>query len=162
MRSLLSVLQQKKIFLTGFVAGWFEVYFLPKPMLLFFLFGAILVDFITGLVKSWSKGVATSSSGFRKTVMKLGGYLGAIIGMWFMSNVLMLMYPQKVVDYSVLVNGTIGFLTFIEFYSIFENVYEFNPNSYLSRFFIKRVMRLLKGKLENDHPIKNIEDEKQD
>lgn len=153
------MINYKPLLLSGVATGWFEVYFLPKPMMLFFLIGAIVVDFITGLIKSWGKGDATTSTGFRQTVSKLTGYIGAIIGMWFLANMLSLMYPQKVVDYSVLVNGTIGFLTFIELYSIFENVYEINPNSYLSRFFIRRVIKFLRGKLDNEHPLKDFDDD---
>lgn len=162
MKSIASIFQHKAIFLTGMAYGWFEVTAIPKPMLLFFLFGAMAVDFITGLLKSWGLGLATSSSGFRKTVSKVGMYAGAIMGMWFIANMLGLMYPTKTVDYSVLVNGSIGFITFIEIYSIFENIYQISPNGQLSRLFIKPVLKFLKGKLENNHPLKDIDNGKQD
>lgn len=137
---------------------WFEVAAMPKPMLLFFLFGAITVDFITGLIKSWTLGKATTSIGFRKTVSKLSTYVGAIIGIWFLANLFNMMYET---DYSLLVNGALFFLSFIELYSVFENLYQIAPKSLLSIYFIKPILKFLKGKLENNHPIKNIEDGKE-
>lgn len=135
--------------------GWFEVIAVPKPMLLLFLLGAILVDFITGIVKSWSKGKPTTPVGFRKTVTKLGTYVGSILGVWILVNILNTAYTTSF-DYTVIINGSIGFLTFIEVYSVFENIYEIDPNSLLSRKFIKPILKFLKGKLDSSHPLDDL------
>lgn len=148
--------------LSAATAGWFEVAYIPKPMMVIFLIGAVIVDFITGLIRSWNKGVATSSTGFRKTVTKVGGYCGAIIGMWLLANILGIMYEKPPINYSFIVNGTIGFISFIELYSIFENISDLFPNQNLFRSFLKGIMKFLKNKIENDGPLKQLEDEKDD
>ena len=146
---------------SGLAVGIIETIIVPKPALILLLLGAMILDLILGIWKSWSKGIATTSSGFRKTVNKLAAYMGAVLGMWFLAMLCSTIYKQTAFDYSHLVNGTIGFLTFIELYSIFENIYEIDPNSMLSRYFIKRVLKLLRGKLINDHPLKTIEDDEE-
>lgn len=155
MRSLLAIFQHKYIMLAGMGFGWFEVVALPKPMLLVLLLGAMVVDLITGLIKSWMLGKATTSAGLRKTVAKVGVYVGVILGVWFLANILDNMDGDRGIDYTWFVNSSIGFLTFIEVYSVFENVYAIDPNSIVSRKFVKPVLKFLRGKL-NEHPIDNL------
>lgn len=153
MKSMIAIFQHKYLFLTALSWGWFEVIALPKPMLLVFLFGAMIVDFITGLVKSWRKGESTTSNGFRRTVTKMCTYMGAIVGVWLLANLMNATVAEF--DYTVFVNSSIGFLTFIEIYSIFENIYEIDPGSLLSKKFISPILRFLKGKLK-DNPINHL------
>jgi len=153
MKSLVAAFQYKFLFLSSFAWGWFEVIAIPKLMLLFFLFGAMLVDFVTGLMKSWRLGIATSSNGLRKTVTKICTYAGAITGVWLLANLMNASVFKF--DYTVFVNSSIGFLTFIEIYSIFENVYEIDPNSLLSKKFIAPILKFLKGRLEQN-PINKL------
>lgn len=154
MKTLLSAFQFKGFLLTAFAWGWFEVVAVPKPMLVFFLFLSILLDLITGLIKSWSKNGYTTSVGLRKTVYKLLSYLAVIIGVWILTNLMNLTYDVGF-DYVIIVDGTIGFLTFIELYSIFENIYSANPKTLLSRKLIKPILKLLKGKIDG-HPIDDL------
>lgn len=161
--SLLSVFSNKSVLLAGMATGLVELLIVPKPMLVLCLIGSMILDLLTGLLKSWKNGQATTSSGFRKTVTKTGTYVGVILGMYLLATMLNTLHPQDAFSYIHLVNGTISFLVFIELYSIFENAYEIDPNSFLSKYLIKRVLKFLKGNLENNHPIKNVEDdEKQD
>lgn len=150
----MSIFHFKALMLSAFAWGWFEVVALPKPMLIFFLFLAIIIDLITGLIKSWGQGQVTTSAGFRKTVSKLLTYVAVIIGVWILANLISMGYNTGL-DYVILVDGSIGFLTFIETYSIFENIYEASPNSLLSKKFIKPILKFLKGKI-NSHPIDDI------
>lgn len=158
MKSLITAFNHKTFLAAGAAWGWFEIVAVPKPMLLVLLFGAIIIDLLTGLIKSWNLGKATSSTGFRKTVTKVGAYVGVILGVWFLSNIMNGMY-ETAFDYAVFVNACIGFLTFIEIYSIFENVYEIDPNSLLSKKFIKPILKFLKGKLDNNPISKLTKDE---
>jgi phage-related holin len=163
MKSILSIFQHKYLLLSAFAYGWFEVVAIPQPMLMVFLFGAITFDFITGIIKSMNKGVIATSVGFRKTVTKIGGYSGTIIAMWILANMLGMMNKgnKDAMDYSFLVNGTIGFITFIEIYSILENVSELFPNKSLIRGFLNTIMKFLKNKIESENPIKQLEDEQE-
>lgn len=152
--------QHKALLLSAFAWGWFEVEFIPRPMRVFFLGAAMAIDLASGLVKSWKKGDATSSQGFQRTVIKLTRYSSVIIATWFLANVMGSMSPGKV-DYSFLVNGCIGFLTFIEIYSIFENVYEIDPTGPLSRWFVGPALKFLRGKLKNN-PFNQLNDDNED
>lgn len=149
LNSLLAIVHYKPLLLTAFAWGWFEVEFVPNAMRVFFLGGAMAIDLATGLVKSWKKGEATTSAGFQKSVVKLSRYCSVIIATWFLANVMAGM-SERHIDYSFLVNGTIGFLTFIEIYSIFENVYEIDTEGPLSKWFIGPVLRFLRGQLKNN------------
>lgn len=160
MKSLLTVVQNKTLLFTGLAASWLEIAFLPKPMMLLLLVFAMIIDLITGLIKSWKKGVATASAGFQRSVVKLSRYVSVVIGVWLLANVLGNMSGAKV-DYTYFVNACIGFLSFIEIYSIFENVYEIDPAGPLSKWFVGPVLKFLRGKLKNN-PIEKLQNTEND
>lgn len=130
--------------------SWVQFKFLPEPMLVVFLFMAMLVDLWLGVLKSHRKKIATKSEGLKKTAEKIVLYVTCILGVWILVNVLELI-NHSYMDYSKLVNYTIAFLTTIEIYSIMENGYSINPNSMLSKYFFKPALEFLKGTLSN-HP----------
>ncbi|RYD50656.1 MAG: hypothetical protein EOP52_13420 [Sphingobacteriales bacterium] len=148
MRTLTMVFCNKNLLFTAIFWGWLEIAFLPNPMLIFCLFGAMLIDLITGLLKSWSTGKATTSTGFRKTVAKITMYFSLITATWILANLLQVMWSSVKIDYSPLVNLVIGILSFIELYSVFENVYAMAPNSPISRYVAKPFLKLLRGMLD--------------
>lgn len=150
MKSTFAIFQHKTLFLSAITIGWLEVAALPNPNLIVILFGVMIVDFITGLIKSWKKGESTSKVGFVKSVTKIGVYTGAIMGVWLLANLLAQLYLQSTVDYTLFVNWTIGFLSFIELYSIFENIYETDPESKVSKKFVKPILKFLKGRIDNN------------
>lgn len=127
-------------------ATWFSVKHLPPAMLFVYLTAAIVFDLVTGLIKSWKKGIATSSIGFRATVTKLGMYSGVIVGGIIIVNVIGINGNDSNVV-PLFMKWLMSFLIFIECYSIFENVSETYPNSMLTKFLIDPVLKLLKGKL---------------
>lgn len=143
---LLYTVTHVKSLLAAIVVGGIEVLFLPNPQLIFYLLGAMVVDLLTGLLKSWDSGVATTSTGFRKTVIKLGVYSCVILATWLLANLLSSIYGK--LDYAPMVNMVIGFLSFIELYSVFENIYAMAPNSALSRYIAKPFLKFLKGLLD--------------
>lgn len=146
MRTLTLFFANKKMLLTATLFGLVEVAFLPNWQLVYYLVGAMAIDLLTGLIKSWNLGKNTTSIGFRKTVTKVVMYVSIITGTWVLANLLSQMYDKA--DYSPLVNLTIGFLSFIELYSVFENVYTISPSSTLSRYIAKPFLKLLRGLLD--------------
>ncbi len=159
MRNFLLLQAHPKVYGTALIWGWLEIAFLPKPMLVFYLGGAMAVDLLTGLIKSWKMGQATKSSGFRKTVIKISTYVSTIIGVWLLANLMSQLYPK--LDYSSMVNITIGFLSFIELYSVFENIFAIDPDGALSRYIVKPVLGFLKGRLDRN-PFSNLPKEDKD
>jgi phage-related holin len=149
MKTLFTVLNSKPLLLSAITVAGLELAFLPKPVLLYLLMGAMFIDLVTGLVKSWQRGVATASAGFQRTVIKMSRYTAVIFGVWIAANVICNTSGAKA-DYSPAINGTVGFLSFIEIYSIFENVYEIDPTGPLSKWFIGPALKLLRGRLINN------------
>ncbi|HWR32077.1 MAG TPA: phage holin family protein, partial [Chitinophagaceae bacterium] len=119
----------------------------PKAGLIAAVFILVLIDFITGITKAKLKGVARTSQGYRKTVIKLMQYVVAIIiflgGGYFLKQAIppnaegqMLQVAnilQQASSYVML------FVIYIEVSSIFENLYEIDSKSPFSRFFINPV-----------------------
>ena len=157
-KSLLDAFQHKPLLLGAFAWGWFEIQFLPKPMAVFLLGSMMIVDLATGIVKSWKKGEATSPEGFQRTVVKVTRYCSLVCVCVAMANVININSPKSF-DYSFVVNGCLGFLTFVEIYSICENVYEIDPDGILSKWLIKPFLKALKGKLKNSNPLKPFTDD---
>ncbi len=157
MKSLAHVLTNKKLFLASVAWGWLELAFFPKPMLLFFLAGTMIIDLITGLVKSWKNGVATNYQLLQKTVIKITMYCSVIISAWIMVNIFNTINKSDI-NYAIFVNGLIGVLSFIELYSIFSNIYEIDPKGPLSLYVVGPILKLLKSKL-NNNPIHQLENE---
>ncbi len=163
MKTLFLVLTHKPLLLAAIFWGIIEVAFFPKPMLLFFLAGSMVIDLLCGLMKSWKNGVATNAELFQKTVLKITRYVSVTIAVWILVNILNGMSPSSF-DYSFFVNSCIGFLSFIELYSIFENVYEIDPAGPLSKYFVGPILKFLKGRLKNNpiNQLENNEDTKKD
>ena len=161
MKSLFAAWQYKPLLLSAFAWGWFEVEFIPAPMRIFFLGAAMAIDLASGLVKSWKNGHITTSAGFQRSVVKLSRYCSVIIATWFLANILGTVSPANI-DYAYMVNGTIGFLTFIEIYSIFENVYEIDPTGPLSRYLVGPVLKILKGNMNRFNPFNKLNDHDND
>jgi phage-related holin len=131
-------------FATSF--AWLSVKYLPSLMIFFWLVIAVLGDLLTGLLKAWAKGQATSSTGLRRTATKIGSYCGAIIVVIILINMLGIVDTTNSYNLKILIDGLIGFMVFIELYSICENISEAYPNSPLTLWLIEPIMLKLKGK----------------
>lgn len=132
--------------------AWFAIKYLPSPMLLFFLVSATLVDLLTGLLKAWSKNICSSSIGFRRTLIKIGSYSATVVLVVLLANIIGVIDVENKYDLSLVVNGLISFMTFIEIFSSFENISLAYPNSPMTQYFIKPIMKVLKGRI-TDNPI---------
>lgn len=146
MRSLLYISTHIKPLMAAIIVAGIELKFLPNYQLIFYLGGAIIVDLFTGLLKSWDRGETTLSGGLRKTALKVGVYSCVILATWLVACLLSTLYSK--IDYTPLVNLIIGLLSFIELYSVFENVYAIAPNSALSKYIAKPFLKFLKGVIE--------------
>jgi hypothetical protein len=152
-RALLTTMKTGGLFLSATILGVVEIHFVPPPGRLLLLGIAIALDLMTGLVKSWSKSVPTTSGGLKRTGVKIGLYAGIICATWLLANIMGDVTNQKF-DYGNIVTFTIGFLTLVEIYSIFENVYEADPESAVSVYLIGPALKWMKGTLEEHNPFK--------
>lgn len=135
---------------------WITVKYVPSAIILFWLVIAVFFDLVTGLLKAWSKGQGTTSTGLRKTIVKIGSYVGTVVMVCIMVNVIGFVDISNRLDLTILIDALLGFMVFIELYSICENITEAYPNSPLARYFLAPVIKFLKGKLKNNHPLNNV------
>lgn len=140
----------------------------PKVGLIAVVVALVFVDLVTGITKAKMKGIARTSEGYRKTIIKLMQYTFAILifvgGAFYFEKSI----PQtdsfhtsdfgKVAGILKNVSSYIMlFIIYIETSSIFENLYEIDNKTPFSKYFIKPILRLLKFGLDNN-PIKNASD----
>lgn len=136
------------LLVAGAAWGWVEIAFFPQPMLLLFLAACMFINMVTGAMKAWKSGTPTTKEGLRKTGYKLGRYGATVMSVFFMLNIIDRL-DHVDVDYTFFINGTVGFLSFVELYSIFENIEELDPTGPLS-FFIKPILKFLRGRIKNN------------
>jgi phage-related holin len=122
----------------------------------------ILADLITGIIKAVVLKKARSSEGYRKTVVKITQYGGAI-SISFLLKYLTLKNVDlgelaKYIDYFT--NLLQLYILLIELTSIFENLYQVDKTSPFSKKFIQPILRLLtfqinKSQIRVNEPEKN-------
>jgi phage-related holin len=124
--------------------------FLPNITMLGWVFFAVLVDFLTGVLKAKLNKQILTSGGFRQTSIKCLQYIGLIVGGIIIGNAF-----EKQSDIVTWVNdGLLIFIIYVEVYSIFENLYAMNPNSKVAKMIFKPAMRILTIGLEK-HSLNN-------
>lgn len=126
---------------TLFAADWsaFSIHFYPSYNLLAWVFIAMVLDLITGIIKAVIHRNARTSSGYRKTARKLTQYIGSIM----VSVILMNTFQQEHPVVQYVNDGLLILLIYIETTSIFENLYAIDSTSMFARYFIAPVLRLL-------------------
>lgn len=125
-------------------------------MLLFWLAVAVFADLITGLLKSWTQGLSTTSTGLRKTIIKIGSYVGTVVMVVVLVNLVSIVDVNNNINLMFLLDALMGFMVFIELYSICENIDQAYPNSPLSKYMITPILKFLRGKL-SQNPISSID-----
>lgn len=130
---------------------FFKVSFLPSAPLLFYMGLAILIDFITGIAKSKLLGIARTSKGYRKTVIKFVQYGGALAIGVVLANIgdAPANDPSKLMT-AYFNNALIIFVIYIEVTSVFENLYAMDQKSLFSKYFISPMLRLLTWQIKNN------------
>lgn len=149
MRGMITILKTPTTAIMAGIFSWFTIEYFPSVMLFFYLLVAMLGDFITGLLKSWKKGRQTSSEGLRRSVTKVLSYIGAILVIMVMVNVIGLVDDGNKYDLAIIINGLMGFIVFVELYSICENISEAYPESPLVKYFLVHIMTFLRGRFDS-------------
>lgn len=157
LRALVTTLKTGGLFLSATWWSVLEIEFIPPPGKMALLFAAIMADLFTGLLKSWKLGIKTNSQGLKRTAIKIGMYAAIMIAVWLLANIMDDISPITV-SYGFMVTLTVGFLTFIEIYSIFENIYEADKESFLSVYLIGPALKWMKGTAEEYNPFKRLGD----
>jgi phage-related holin len=158
MNNIIVILKSPILAIMGVGMSWFMIKYLPAPMAMFWLASAMILDLITGLLKAWSKEICSTSTGFRKTIIKIGTYSTTIVVVVILINMIGFMDVNNTYPLQVLVNGLIGFMTFIELYSVCENISLAYPRSPLTQYMIHPILKFLKGRLKNN-PINKLNPE---
>jgi len=152
-KTLATVMKSGGVFLSALTFGILEIHYLPAPGKIALLVIVMLVDLCTGLIRSWKRGHVTTSHGLKQTAIKVGTYAAIIVAVAAMANVLADITPSVEEYYVYFVTGMVGFLTFVEIYSIFENIYESDPDSCLSVYVCGPALKWMRGYLKKNHPI---------
>lgn len=133
-----------------------KAFWFPQASLLLCMVIAIVLDFATGVIKACITGVVRNSDGFRKTVIKFSQYGFAIGVCILLQNVADnngLVKPAEILTW--LNDGLVVFIIYIECTSIFENLYECDKRSMISKYFIKPMLSLLTFQIKNN-PLANV------
>lgn len=150
MNTLLTISKHPALLFIGAAFSWLSIHFVPSVMILFWLVIAVAFDLLTGVLKAWSKGDSTTSTGLRKTVIKIGSYVGTVVMVVILVNVIGVVDVNHKYDLSILIDTLMGFMVFIELYSICENISEAYPNSPLVTYMIGPILKFLKGKISKN------------
>lgn len=124
-----------------FAADWssFSIIYHPSYNLLIWVFIAMMLDLLTGIIKAVMLRNARTSAGYRKTARKFTQYIGSIL----VSVILMNTFRQEHPVVQYVNDGLLILLIYIETTSIFENLYAMDSTSMFARYFIAPVLRLL-------------------
>lgn len=158
--TMISILKTPTSAIASGFFSWFTIEYFPSAMLCFWLLVAMLGDFITGLLKSWKKGEVTSSEGLRRSITKVLSYGGAILVIMTLVNVVGLVDTTNSYDLAIVINGLMGFIVFVELYSICENINQAYPDTPLTIYFIAPIMKFLRGRFERLPLPENNQNEK--
>jgi phage-related holin len=130
--------------------------FFPNINLLLWMAVAVVLDFITGIIKAGMKGEARTSMGYRKTLVKAAQYIGAVAAGVILQNVGSMNDATKNI-LAYVNDGLVVFISYIEVTSIFENLYEIDSNTAIAKYFYKPMLSLLTFQIKNNPLVKQIE-----
>lgn len=130
----------------GAILLWFEFFTKPTFSLMGVVFAVIAIDLITGIVKSVFKKIARTSQGYRKTITKLMQYIIPVLILWGAGNYI----PEYKLRLEQASGFVMLFIIYIEVTSIFENLYEIDNKSPISRYLYKYALVVLKFGLEHN------------
>lgn len=113
--------------------------FIPNTNLLFWVMVIVAIDFVTGVAKAKMQKEATTSSGFRKTIIKLIQYFGVGALIVVLGNAI----EDKTGYLQYADDGVFVFMIYIESTSILENLVALAPNSKISKVVFENLLKLL-------------------
>lgn len=133
---------------------------IPSTSLLMTMGLAIVLDFVTGVIKAVVLKNDRTSEGYRRSVVKFTQYGGAVLVSMLLSYLAeqnqQFIQLQTYINY--LGNGLLSFIIFIEATSVFENMYAIDNKTPFSRYFIKPLLKILTFQIANN-PLTKIKDE---
>lgn len=126
--------------------------FLPTPNLLLVMGVAIVLDFLTGILKSVILKKVRTSEGYRKTVIKFTQYGGSVVvGMLLKYIGAMNSDMANIAQYAeYLTDGLVIFIIFIELTSVLENVYAIDQETPFSKYLVGPLLKLLTFQIRNN------------
>lgn len=126
--------------------------FLPTPNLLLVMGVAIVLDFLTGILKSVILKKVRTSEGYRKTVIKFTQYGGSVVvGMLLKYIGAMNSDMANIAQYAeYLTDGLVIFIIFIELTSVLENVYAIDQETPFSKYLVGPLLKLLTFQIKNN------------
>jgi hypothetical protein len=133
-----------------------KIQFFPNAQLLLWMTIAVILDLVTGIAKAIVKGEARTSAGYRKTIIKVFQYVGAIAAAVILQNVGSINDATKAL-LSYVNDGLTVFITYIEVTSIFENLYEVDNKTVLSKYFYEPILKILTFQIKNNPLAKQAE-----
>lgn len=111
----------------------------PELQLCWWLYGMMVLDFITDYVKGRTIKLKFSLSKMKETMLKTVQYTAFLMLLWCMINIL----KQDVSRVIVVMNGAYSLLIIIESKSIGENIRDMSPDSNFSRVVLGPFLSLL-------------------
>lgn len=128
--------------------------FLPTGTLLLAMAVAVILDFITGVIKASYNNQVRTSEGYRKTVVKFIQYGGAVC-VSMLLKFLVGLKDQGTVEYlnpymEFLNDGLLIFIIFIEVTSVLENMYAIDSKSVFAVYFIKPLLKIMTFAIKNN------------
>lgn len=132
--------------------------FLPSGSLILVMGLGIVLDFLTGIIKSVVLKEARTSQGYRKTIVKFTQYGGSVlVGMLLkyigsknsdMANI------SVYADY--LTDGLVIFIIFVEITSVMENIYAIDKETPFSKYLVGPLLKILTFQIKNN-PVTRLE-----
>lgn len=144
----------KLLFTTSLL--FIKIQFFPNIQFILWMSVAIVLDFVTGIVKSKAIGQARTSAGYRKTIVKFFQYAGAI------TCGVVLQHVGSINEGTRLLLGYMNdflliFITYIEVTSIFENLYAIDSGTMIAKYFYAPVLKILTFQIKNNPVLKQAE-----
>jgi phage-related holin len=134
-----------------FFFAFIKVKYWPDANLVTWLLIAIALDFVTGFSKAAILKQNRTSTGLRKTVIKILQYVGALAAVLIISNTAKenengeLLQVLKWAN-----NGLLIFIIYIEVVSIFENLLAIDNTSMVAKYVFTPIHRLLTLAIKNN------------
>ena len=145
-----------KIIWGGIIAG-IDLMVKPTLSLLQVVGVCIVFDLVTGITKAVLNKKQRTSEGYRKTVIKILQYSGPILVLYGAG----LKIPEYKDQLHIFCGWVMMFIIYIEVTSIFENLYEIDKRSPISRYGYKNILKILKFGLTHNELAEAAKREKQ-
>jgi phage-related holin len=145
-------------FLAGGSLLFIKLTVFPAADLLMWMGIAILLDFITGVLKAVVLKQARTSSGYRRTITKFLQYGGALAVGLIISNGAKENNLTSVLPIVKFFNDAlVVFILYIELTSVLENISAVDDKSLFSKYFIQPMLKLLTFQIKRNPLVRESE-----